>query len=572
MERRTFLQSIGAALLTVPLESALHPLAGAPEVPHFGRFDPISPSDKDELLVPEGFRQDVVIKWGDPFTAQDEPFGYNNDFIGVFRLQSDEEALLVVNHEYVSVAYGGDAALYPQTFRALRGREPLLDDVKYDVGASVVRVRRDAGTGAWAPVRRDRLNRRITARTPCAVDGPAAGLMGGDRVEGTFDNCAGQVTPWGTALSAEENYQLRVPDKVDAKGSYTRGGAFDLPGGHYGWIVEIDPFDPDSVPVKHTALGRFRHENAGLRVESGQPVAAYMGDDRTGGHVWKFVSHDAYRPGDAPASRKLLARGTLFVARFSPDGTGEWRPLELDTALDPNVGASDLKPVIPRHAKRLADCYATQGALLMDAYQAANAIGGTPSGRPEDVEVHPGDGSVYIAFTAGAGRPGGLWENPYGQVFRMEEANGDVRARRFQWSRFVVGGPADPGLGGRVFAHPDNLLFDARGDLWMTCDISGDLVNTKGAYRVFKNPGLFYVPVSGPERGRARQFASLPCESEPTGPAFAPGGDALFLAVQHPGERHGTRIDAALAPRGSNWPHGRIGAPPQPALVAFRRR
>ena len=572
MERRTFLQSLGATLLTVPLESTLQPLAGAQDRPHFGRFDPVAPSDRDELLLPAGFQHDVVLKWGDPFTAQGETFGYNNDFIGVLRLGSDEEALLFVNHEYVSVAVGGDAALYPQTFRALRGREPTVDDVKLDVGASVLRVRRDGATGAWKPVLGDRLNRRITARTPCAVDGPAAALMGGERVEGTFDNCAGQVTPWATVLSSEENIQFRVPELVDAKGSSARGGAFDLPGGHYGWIVEVDPFDPDSVPVKHTALGRFRHENAGLRVEAGRPVAAYMGDDRIGGHVWKFVSHDTYRPGDATASRKLLASGTLFVARFLADGTGEWRPLELATALDPNPDEADVKPFIPPSGKQLADCYASQGALLMDAHRAANAIGGTPSGRPEDVEVHPGDGSVYVAFTAGAGRPGGLWENSYGQVFRIEETDGDVRARRFRWSRFAVGGPADPALGGRVFAHPDNLLFDARGDLWMTCDIAGDLVNADESYRVFKNPGLFHVPVSGPARGRARQFASMPCECEPTGPAFSPGNDTLFLSVQHPGERFGTRTDAAQGPRGSNWPHGRVGAPPQPAVVAMRKR
>jgi uncharacterized protein len=572
MERRTFLQSLGATLLTLPLEGALQPLAGAAAAPHFGRFDPIAPSDRDELLLPEGFLHDVVIKWGDPFTAKDEPFGYNNDFIGVLRMNGDEEALLVVNHEYVSMAFGGDAALYPQTFRALRGREPTIDDVKYDVGLSVLRVQRDGATGAWKPVLRDRLNRRITARTPCAVDGPAARLIGGDRVEGTFDNCAGQVTPWGTALSSEENIQTRVPEAVDGKGNSERGGSFDLPGGHYGWIVEVDPFDPDSVPVKHTALGRFRHENAALRAEAGRPVAAYMGDDRVGGHVWKFVSHDLYRPADGASNRRLLASGTLFVARFRADGTGEWRPLELATPLDPSRSPADPKPVIPPYAKRLADCYDSLGAVLMDAYQAANAIGGTPSGRPEDVEVHPGDGSVYVAFTSQDLRPGGLWENPYGQVFRIEERGGDVRARRFRWSRFAVGGPADPALGGRVFAHPDNLLFDARGDLWMTCDIGGNLINGEGPYSVFKNSGLFYVPVSGPERGRARQFASMPCEAEPTGPAFAPGHDALFLSVQHPGERHGTRTDAAQAPRGSNWPHDKVGAPPQPAVVAMRRR
>ncbi len=570
MERRTFLQALGTTLLVPALETSLAPLAGAEAAAPLSRFDPISPCDLDEVITPDGFRSDVVIRWGDPFTATDEPFGYNNDFIGVLRLASDEEALLVVNHEYCSVAYGGDAALYPQTFRALRGRAATVDDMKLDVGVSVLRVRRDGASGSWQPVMRDRLNRRINARTPCAADGPAARLFGMPRVEGTFDNCAGQVTPWRTVLSAEENFQTRVPEATDAQGNSTRGGVFDLPGGHYGWIVEVDPFDPVSVPVKHTALGRFRHENTGLRAEAGQRLAAYMGDDRIGGHVWKFVSHDLYRPGNDAANRRLLAHGRLYAARFFTNGTGEWRPLELATPLDPNPVVP--KPVIRRHARSLGDCYASAGALLMDAYKAANAIGATPSGRPEDLEVHPGDGSVFVAFTAASGGTDGIWDNPYGQVMRIEEAGGDVRANRFRWSRFVAGGPADPALGGRAFIHPDNLLFDARGDLWMTCDISGELVNASEPYRVFKNSGLFHVPLSGPLRGQARQFASMPCEAEPTGPAFAPGEDTLFLAVQHPGERHGTRTDVEAAPRGSNWPHNRLGAPPQPAVVTLRRR
>src|SRR6185503_8156021 len=255
-------------------------------------------------------------KWGDPFTAGGETFGYNNDFIGVFPLAGPEEALLVVNHEYISLAFAGDVALYPQTFEALRGREPGVDDYKHDVGLSVVRVRRDSASGAWVPVLKDPLNRRVNAFTQCRVDGPAADLMGQPLLEGTLENCAGQVTPWKTALSCEENYQVRVPDLVDGRGRYARGGMFDLPGGHYGWVVEVDPYDPGSKPVKHTALGRFRHENVGLRVEPGRPLAGYMGDDRIGGHVWKFVSHDIYRPDDAASNRRLLSAGRLYAARF----------------------------------------------------------------------------------------------------------------------------------------------------------------------------------------------------------------------------------------------------------------
>jgi len=387
-------------------------------------------------------------------------------------------------------------------------------------------------------------------------------------VEGTFDNCAGGVTPWDTALSCEENIQQRVPEEVDTRGRYKRGGTFDLPGGHYGWVVEVDPHDPRSIPVKHTALGRFRHEGVGLRALPGQPLAGYMGDDRIGGHIWKFVSAGLYQPG-RPESRTLLSEGTLYVARFEEDGTGQWRPILMDTPLDPAPSPRDPKPPIRPGAQRLGDVYETLGAALMDAYRAGNAIGGTPSGRPEDLEVHPADGSVFIAFTASSDRPG-LWPNVHGEVWRLEEDGGDPGARSFRWSRFCIGGPPDPARTGHVFTQPDNLVIDRRGDLWVATDIATEHLNARAPYAAFKNAGVFRIPVTGPDRGRPSQFASLPCEAEATGPAFAPGETALFLSVQHPGERFGTRFSSSDAPRGSNWPARRMGTPPQPAVVAMR--
>jgi uncharacterized protein len=570
MDRRRFLDGLGAAAMMLPLESVLRPLAEGDAASPFSRFAPIAPSDADDLVLPEGFVYDVVLKWGDPFTAGGELFGYNNDFIGVCPLGSDEEALLVVNHEYISLAFAGDCALYPQTFEVLRGRRPTVDDYKRDVGLSVVRVRRDSASGVWVPVLKDPLNRRIDAFTQCRVDGPAAALMGQELLEGTFDNCAGQVTPWRTVLSCEENFQARVPELVDGRGRYSRGGSFDLPGGHYGWVVEVDPYDPGSKPVKHTALGRFRHENVGLRVEPGRPVAGYMGDDRIGGHIWKFLSNGLYRADDPAGSRGLLSSGTLLAARFNRDGSGEWRPLDLDTPLEPNRHEADTKPFIPPRARRLGDCYATLGAALLDAYQAANAIGASPAGRPEDLEVHR-DGSVYIAFTSLASDPL-MWGNRYGEIWRLEEDRGDVRSRRFRWTRFAPGGPNDATRAGHVFAQPDNLLFDAQGDLWASCDLASLVINHHPDFLVYRNSGVFRVPCAGAHRGHPGQFASMPCEAEPTGPAFAPREQALFLSVQHPGERWGMRTEAGAGPRGSNWPHGRLGAPPQPAVVAIRPR
>jgi secreted PhoX family phosphatase len=567
--RREFLKGLAAAAALPAIDEALRPMAVPGDASPFRRFAPIEPSTADDVLVPEGFRYDVVLRWSEPFTKAGETFGYNNDWIGVFALEDDGRALLAVNHEYVSVAFEGDVGVYPEGFRAWRGRAPVLADVKRDVGMSVVRVRRDERTGAWVAVLRDPLNRRIDAFTRCEADGPAARLLGEGPVEGTFDNCSGQTTPWGTALTCEENFQHRVPEASDTAGRGTRGGAFDLPGTHYGWVVEVDPYDPGSTPVKHTALGRFRHENVGLRAEPGKPVAAYMGDDRRGGHLWKFVSDELYRPGDRERRRRLLESGRLYAARFASDGTGEWRLLDLGTALDPAPGSSDRKPVLPAGARTLGDVYQTLGAALIDAYPAANAIGATPSGRPEDVEVHPADGSVYVAFTAESGRPG-LFENVFGEIWRIEEDGADVRSARFRWSRFSVGGPTAGG--GRAYAQPDNMVFDRRGDLWVATDLGGVARAADPDGRTYGNGGLYRIPVSGPDRGRPQLFASIPADAEAAGPCFAPAEQAVFFSVQHPGERFGVRGTHGPGARGSNWPSRRLNVPPQPALVALRPR
>src|SRR5262249_42649996 len=193
-------------------------------------------------------------------------------------------------------------------------------------------------------------------------------------------------------------------------------------------------------------------------------------------------------------------------------------------------GGRDERPPIPPGARRLGDVYETLGAALMDAYRAANCVGGTPSGRPEDIEVHPADGSVFIAFTASSERPG-LWPNVHGEVWRLEEDGGDPRALSFRWSRFCVGGPPDPVRTGHVFTQPDNLVFARRGDLWLATDIAAEHLNAKPPYAAFKNAGIFRIPVTGPDRGQPSQFASVPCEAEATGPAFAPDESALFLSV-----------------------------------------
>lgn len=434
----------------------------------------------------------------------------------------------------------------------------------HDVGSSVLHVRRDAQQ-RWHVVASP-LTRRYDATSRMRASGPA--LQQADDVAGTLANCSGCHTPWNTVLTCEENYQDYVPEAVDTSGRGVVGGTFSRNGAHFGWVAEIDPLDPAWTPVKHTMLGRFRHENVAIRAAAGSRVIAYMGDDRTNGHVYRFVSEGRYVPGNANNRGSLLSAGRLYAAVFQADGHGEWRELIGATPLRPNPGSR--MPAVPAGATTLGQVYAGLGAIVTDAFRASNLIGATPTGRPEDVEVHPLDSSVYIAFTAEAAAPGHLFPNIHGEIWRIEE-EGDGTGARFTWMRWKAGGPNDPDRAGDVFAAPDNLSFDEAGNLWVVTDISSVRLNADARHTTFQNNGMFFIPAQGPDAGRALQFASGPCEAELTGPSWTPDRQTLFLAVQHPGETHGMRTAALAAPRGSNWPGGRVNEPPRPGVVSIRR-
>ena len=571
MNRRRFLAFVGAgAALALSGRRA----AAAP----FDGFTPIAPSTKDELLLPQGFRWEAVRLWGDPVQGADR-FGFNADFTAFFPLGTDD-GLLWVNHEFVNLKQPGVVGVWEQTYAQVMGGTPDVEAMKQDIGGSVLHVSHSAA--GWRVVDGSRYHRRITAssaRRPerLTMDGPAVadvferhdvdGL--GQAVAGTHSNCSGGQTPWGTVLSCEENVQNWVPDEVDAAGRGTVGGRFGTLGSKYGWVVEVDPFDPASIPVKHTALGRFRHENVGMRARDGARVACYMGDDRAHGHVWKFVTRGRYR---AEASARaanlgLLADGTLYAARFHRDGTGRWIPIGPDTPLAPNGQATQ---PIPAGATTLGQVYASPGAVLVDAFRAAHAAGATPTGRPEDLEVDPGGGAVYIAFTGHVSETDPFFATRLGELWRIDEEGNDPEATAFRWQRFVSSGGV-PGRGG--FAQPDNLMFDSARNLWMCTDISPRGLNNpelpEGAYA---NNALFVIPTVGPSAGRPQQFASAPCEAELTGPSLTPDERTLFLSVQHPGERFGIRgIDGVSAPRGSTWPSTTPGSAPRPGVVAITR-
>jgi secreted PhoX family phosphatase len=571
-DRRLFLKYLGAGMLGSvaggvsplgPIVEARGPMpfqtAAATE---FLSFQPIQPTDQDELILPRGFRYQTVISYGDRFTSAGERFGFNNDFTAFFPRNADgTEGLLWVNHEYADVADPN----YPQAFTAAIGGVAAVQDQKNDVGGSVVHIFRTPA-GNWLVAPRSALNRRITADSLAIADGPA--LQGVSDVGGTLGNCSGCHTPWNTVLTCEENYQDYVPEDLVTNGQGTVGGLFNKNGTHFGWVAEIDPHDPASIPVKHTWLGRFRHENVALRTAPTEHVVAYMGDDRTNGHVYKFVSSGRYVPGSG-ANRTLLSSGRLYAARFSADGTGQWLELAPSTTLNPYPGAA--APTIPAGATNLGGVYSTQGNILIDAYRASNLIGATPSARPEDVEVHPIDKSVFIAFTASATAQNSLFTNIYGELVRLVEGSADGTGTTFTWQRWRAGGPNDAARAGSVFAAPDNLSFDTAGNMWVVTDISSANLNGNANYTTFKNNGMFFVPTSGAHAGSAFQFISAPCESELTGPSWTPDEKTLFLAVQHPGEVNGARGRAnVVSPRGSNWPFRAHGVP-LPAVVAIHQ-
>lgn len=559
-------------------------------------FAPIAGSTEDRVILPGGYEHDIVLRWGDPllrgarrfdaadWTARDQAlaFGYNCDFTAYLPLPgaSDDPSrgLLFVNHEYT------DPELM---FPGYVGGNPTREQVEVEIaahGASVVEVRRDRG-GRVTYARDSALNRRITAETPMELTGPAAGhpLLKtradptGTRVLGMLNNCAGGVTPWGTVLTCEENFHQYfaglsgLPDgpvaRIHAryglpKGATARGwekfhGRFDLslePNEpfRFGWVVEIDPYDPLAMPRKRTALGRFLHEGAATALAADGRAVVYMGDDAAFEHVYKFVSRGGLRGTEGGVG--LLDDGFLHAARFDADGTGEWLPLEHGEG-----------PLVE------ANGFASQADVLLNTRGAADLLGATRMDRPEDIERNPVTGAVYAVLTNNKARTAEQIDasnpraaNKCGHVIEILEEGNDAGARRFRWSLFLVCG--DPKDESTYFAGfpkekvspisaPDNVAFDRAGNLWIATD------GQRGT--IGRNDGLFAVPTEGAERGYVRQFLSGPVGAEVCGPSFTGDFATLFAAIQHPGE------GGTLEKPRSTWPDGK--GPPRPSVVAIRR-
>ncbi|WP_329366256.1 PhoX family protein [Streptomyces sp. NBC_01483] len=579
------------------------------------RFTPVAPNTADAVTVPGGYGQNVVIRWGEPILrgapafdpehqtakAQAGQFGYNNDFLALLPLPGERgRQLLVANHEYT------DEVLM---FRGYDPANPTREQVEVAWaahGLSAVVVEEDRRTGRLTAVTRHALNRRVTATTEFRLTGPAAGSEllktsadpTGRKVLGTLNNCSGGTTPWGTTLHGEENFnQYFANGSRDTDKRYGLGtGAterkwerfdkrFDVAqepneSHRFGYVVEFDPYDPASTPRKHTALGRFKHEAATVRVtDDGRPVV-YTGDDERFDYFYKFVGSKRMRHGSSRSVREhnlsLLDEGTLYVARLtgdSPaadidgsgklpadgefDGSGEWIPLATATA---HGGVSHVDGM-------------TAEEVLVFTRLAGDKVGATKMDRPEDIQPSPHTGKVYVVLTnntnrgkagsAGADEANPRNANKHGHILELTERRGRAEATTFGWSLFLVAGdPADPATYFAGFPKdkvspiscPDNVAFDPHGNLWISTD-----GNQLGSH-----DGLLGVATKGERRGELKQFLTVPTGAETCGPIIQ--DRRVLVAVQHPGEIDGASVEKPA----SNWPDG-PGKIVRPAVVSVWR-
>jgi len=616
VSRRGFLKmgsgAAAASFLAGPLAgcASLDPSAG----PLLG-FKSVSASTADTVVVAEGYSATPFVPWGTPLFSsgagahwkgdgsesaaeQARQVGDNHDGMHFFPLDghASTEGLLVMNHEYTTPLKGG---LYLTLFGLPAAPANTLDRVNKAInawGCSVIHIRKNA-SGQWAVVLDSPYNRRITSASPMELTGPAAGdsLLqtradsSGRRVLGTINNCGNGFTPWGTYLTCEENFNnnfgTTLEPKVDTRtaaqkrygitagtseyGWETQHERFDYKkepneSNRFGWIVEIDPFDPLSIPKKRTALGRFKHESAAWNLTKDKRVVIYMGDDQANDYVYKFVSDQPYVEGNHAANSKLLDSGKLYVARFDNGtvtgdfmGIGEWLLLD-----------KDANPVLKADAS-----FPNQAAVLVHARLAADKLGATKMDRPEWVSVHPVTGEVYGTMTNNTARTSTDDANPreknvYGQIVRWREAGGDPAATRFQWDIFVLAG--NPTLAANLgtlkagsanitadntFNSPDGLAFDRFGRLWIQTD--GNYSNAGD----FAGQGNNSMLCADPKTREVRRFLVGPKECEITGIAFTPDHKTMFVNIQHPGES-GKGL--------SHWPEGGNALPRSATVIVTK--
>lgn len=586
-------------------------------------FEELTWGNDETHHIAKGYDADVLLRWGDPITAdapefdvmnqtaeaQLKQFGYNNDYVGFTALNDDgTRGLLCVNHEYTN-----EEVMFPGLGRQDRdgfaGMTKELVDIEMAAhGGTVVEIAQGAD-GKWALVRDSGYNRRITPlNTEMTIDGPAAGHPRmqtnadpeGMTVIGTVNNCAGGMTPWGTYLMAEENFHGYFwTDVVDAEGKpdisaqpeaasmkrYGVPGRWYAWGQHHdrwnidkdpnepnrwGWIVEIDPRNPDAKPIKHTALGRFRHEGAETTVSSSGKLVIYSGDDNRFDYMYKYVSGGTVTDDTSVFGSPLMSDGTLYVARFDEDGTIEWMPLV--------HGSGPLTA---------ANGFQSQSDVMIDTRLAADLLGATPMDRPEDAQPGP-DGTAYVMLTnntrrqpdqVNAANPRA--ESSFGHIIEIKEDGQDHAATKGTWSILVkCGDPSIEEVGAQWnpetsengwFGSPDNCAFDVDGRLWISTDQGSSWGKTG------KSDGLYSLETAGELRGTSKLFFRCPVGGELCGPYFHDSGETLFLAVQHPGtdgtkDFKGFERDSTFEDPATRWPDFDPAMPPRPSVVVVTKQ
>ena len=567
--------------------------------------------------VADGYEAQVLLRWGDAIEpgapafdptrqtpeAQAKQFGYNNDFVGYVPMPgaADPSAhgLLFVNHEYTN-----PHLMFPGVVEIKDGK-PVLKNAtpeRFAIeamahGATVAEIRRT--DGKWALVPDSKYNRRITVATQMQLSGPVAGherVMTdadptGRKVLGTLNNCSGALTPWGTFVSGEENFhgyfsgklpeghreeanykRLAVPSSPYAWGRFDE--RFDLSkepneANRFGWIVEVDPFDPNSVPKKRTALGRFKHEGADNIVSKDGRVAVYLGDDERFDYVYKFVTAGRFDPNNRAANLDLLDSGTLYVAKFAADGSLAWLPLMF--------GQGPLTQ---------ANGFASQADVLIEARRAGDLLGATKMDRPEDITPNPITGKVYVMLTNNTSRKDDQVDaanprakNAFGHIVEISETDGDHAATSGRWEILLTcGDPSVAAVGASFstdtskngwFGMPDNAVVDSAGRLWVATD--GNDFKATG-----RTDGLWAVDTDGAARRTSKLFYRVPHGAEMCGPCFTPDDTTAFVAVQHPGDdgpdwpEFGRR--SYYEDLSTRWPDFKPDMPVRPSVVAITKK
>lgn len=559
-------------------------------------FTEVPRSSGPGIQVPPGYTAQVLLRQGDPIKPgapeyspatqtgeqQEQQFGSDPDFISFMPLpygsKSATRGLLGVNHENHRAAI-----CFPGSPKQLSKQQVEVQMAAQ--GFSITEIAKEGNQ--WRLVKDSRYNRRISTNAPMRISGPAAGSPrmqtsadpSGTRSFGTFNNCAGGTTPWGTMLTAEENIQnyfagdagkgpeaaARKRYAISGKGRYADWSRYfdrfsldkepNEPN-RFGWIVEIDPYDPNHTSVKRTALGRCAHECATHAVSHDGRVAIYSGDDSRMEFVYKFVTRDKMG-----TSRDLLDHGTLYAARFEANGKMRW--LALVHGQGPLTAANGFN---------------SQADVVIEARRAGTLLGATPMDRPEDVEPNPATGNIYVVMTYNERRTAAQVdaanpraENKWGHIIEImpPRVNGkpDHAATECDWGFFIVAGDPSkpeqraryanaPSANGWVCA-PDNVAFDPKGRIWISTDGQEDV----GGF----NDSLYAAATSGDKRGATRCFFTAPDGAEVCGPEFTPDGKTLFLSIQHPGE--GSTYDKPS----TRWPDFRPDLPPRGSVLAITK-